>query len=147
MGPSTVLLILKSLLPFLKEILLKDRLLRELLLENKVATILAGCVFFLFILVAHVSDIATASAQDNATLKTTNSHLLESNKDLKDRVARLEEELRNLRGSPPSLEGPSEHHVPEPTEPVEKPQPVKKKKKPPQQSLRSQIELRFKTFE
>jgi len=145
-GSSTVLLVLKSLLPFLKEILLKDRLLRELLLENKVATILAGCVFFLFILVAHVSEIATESARANDGLKLTNSHLLESNQDLKDRVAKLEEELRELRLGPPSPEGPSEHHLPQPPEPVVQPKTAPKKKKQPQ-SLRSQIELRFKTFE
>ena len=142
MGSSTVFLILKSLLPFLKEILLKDRLLRELLAENKIASILAGCVLFLFLLVAHATSTADNANRENDRLKMSNEHLLESNKDLKARVEKLEAEVQKMRDRPPEPnEGPSEHHIPTNT-PTPKP-----KKKVKIQSLRTQIELRFKTFE
>lgn len=142
MGSSTVFLILKSLLPFLKEILLKDRLLRELLAENKIASILAGCVLFLFLLVAHATSTADNANRENDRLKMSNEHLLESNKELKVRVEKLEAEVQKLRDRPPEdAEGPSEHHIPTNT-PTHKP-----KKKVKVQSLRTQIELRFKTFE
>ena len=149
MGSSTVILILKSLLPLLKEFVLKDKLLRELLLENKIATILSGCVLFLFILFMHVSEIATNSAHANAELKQENAYLSKGNDELRVRVERLEEELRNLR-NPPAKEGPTEHHAeeasadppPQPAKPV-----VKRKPKPKAPSLRSKIENRFKSFQ
>lgn len=140
MGSSTVLLILKSLLPFLKEILLKDRLLRELLTENKLASILAGCVLFLFLLVVHATDTASATDRENDKLKMANEHLLGTNKELKERVDRLEDEMRKMRERPPEpTQGPSEHYQPIP--------PPRPKKKVKVQSLRTQIELRFKTYE
>ena len=147
MGSSTVILILKSLLPLLKEFVLKDKLLRELLLENKIATILSGCVLFLFILFMHVSSIATESAHANAELKQENAYLKKDNEDLKVRVERLEQELRDLRRMPT---GPTEHYAeetpveptPQPARPVTKPKP-----KPKAQSLRSKIENRFKSFQ
>lgn len=142
MGSSTVFLILKSLLPFLKEILLKDRLLRELLAENKIASILAGCVLFLFLLVAHATSTADNANRENDRLKMSNEHLVLSNKELKERVDKLEEEVRELRDRPPPpTQGPSEHHQSTPT-----PNP-KPKRKVKVQSLRTQIELRFKTYE
>lgn len=145
MGSSTVILILKSLLPLLKEFILKDKLLRETLLENKIATMLAGCVLFLFILVMHVSGLVTDAALTNGELKHENAYLKLGNDDLKARVGKMEEELRDLRRPPVTQPEPP----PEETPPEPNPQPVKTKSKPKpkQQSLRETIQLRFKSFE
>lgn len=142
MGSSTVILILKSLLPFMKEILFKDRLLRELFLENKIATILAGCVLFLFVLVAHVSEVASAAAHENARLAQANEYLTSTNTELRDRISKLEDRL-DAKG--PVGEGPTEHR--QPSKPTVKPQAVKPTKKRKDQSLKSYIERKFKALE
>lgn len=112
MPTSTLLLIAKSLWPFLKEIVLKDKGLRDLLVENKVASYLSGCLLFLFLLFLFTTSLADKNYDDAKRLAQDKSFNLETIKKNEERIANLEAEIKELRSSP---------KPPETTPPVDKP--------------------------
>lgn len=63
MSLSTLVLILRSLWPFVKEIVLRDKGLREFLLTNLTASMLAGCLVFVFLALYYISLIADTAVQ------------------------------------------------------------------------------------
>lgn len=96
MGGSTLLLILKSLLPLAKEIILKDKDLHAFLLDNKLASILSGCLIFLFVLFLYVSEVADKNSKELERLKISSSYEVKVNEELKARIAGLELDKANL---------------------------------------------------
>jgi len=79
----TILLVLKSLIPFLREIVLRDKGVKELLLSNKAASGLAVCLLVMFILFYYVKVVAdlthvrnTKLTEDAVVLQKTNSDQL-----------------------------------------------------------------------
>lgn len=147
MGSSTVLLVLKSLLPFIREILLKDKLLKELFLTNKLATAMTGCVAVLFVLFLHMSSRVDEGIHTNALLTQKSEFQEQTIKSLEARVATLSEDCK--RGYWTS-NSPTDHHTPEvepPTPPPSKPKLVKKKQTKAKESGKAQIAKRFKTFD
>ena len=88
----TWLLILKSLFPFLQELILKDKTFRELFTRNKLATFLLACLVLVFFLFLKVSDIADKAVSDNALAKQQSGYDSTLIADLKQRIVKLDEE-------------------------------------------------------
>lgn len=151
MGSSTILLILRSLLPFLKEVVFKDKVLKDILLENKLATALTGCVLFMFLLLMYSTDVADNAVGEASSLKQTNGFLTTQVTDLQQRVKDLEDERRGKYGGKSAMvEGPDSHHLPtpapDPLGPVKNPA-VKVRKVKADPSLKAYVESRLKSLE
>lgn len=151
MGSSTLFLILKSLFPFIREIILKDKVVKDIFLENKLATMLFGCVTFLFLLFLYVNGAADSAQNDLRDKTQENQQLAQQVTELKSKVDGLEEERTN-RGQQhphpippgPAPADPAEHHLPDRN--VSTPAPRGKQKRT-EGSLKFYIESRFKTFD
>lgn len=87
MSGSTIFLILKSLLPFLKEVFLEDKGLKDVLLANKPAALLACCLLFVFVLLVNVSAMASSAGDRIEELK----------KELENRQVTILENLDKIR--------------------------------------------------
>lgn len=159
MSSTTLMLIVKSLLPFLKEILLKDKGLRDLLAENLVATFLSGCLVFLFLLFMYTANLADKNYDEVRSLKQTLAHRDETIADLR---KQLDPPAGNGTPPPPTVDEPTEKPAdaqvtapptstesrPQQSQPPPTNQPVKTEKKPrATQSLKSYAESRLKKFE
>lgn len=82
-----LLALFRSLLPFAKEAMYGNKELRQLLFANKTATVLAGCLLFVF-----------------ALLVQTNSHVVESDKKLHITEKHLQDMMIALRTyTPPNV--------------------------------------------
>ncbi|MNQ06255.1 hypothetical protein D3C85_190050 [compost metagenome] len=121
----TILLVLKSLFPFLKEIVLRDKGVRELLLSNKAATGLAACLLVMFVLFYYVKVVADLTHVRNTKLTTELVELKKTNSDQLELIGVLEGRLKARPMKPaPTTPNPS---------PPERPtaaQPPKQKGKP-----------------
>lgn len=74
MSGSTLLLIVKSILPLAREIILKDKNLKAFVFSNKVGSILFGCLVFLFVAFVYVAEIADNNSRELEKLKFTNGY-------------------------------------------------------------------------
>jgi hypothetical protein len=90
----TILLVLKSLFPFLKEIVLRDKGVKELLLSNKAATGLAACLLVMFILFYYVKVVADLTHARNTKLTTEMVEIKKANDDQKLLISVLEGRLK-----------------------------------------------------
>lgn len=90
----TILLVLKSLFPFLKEIVLRDKGVKELLLSNKAATGLAACLLVMFILFYYVKVVADLTHARNTKLTTEMVEIKKANDDQKLLITVLEGRLK-----------------------------------------------------
>lgn len=118
----TILLVLKSLFPFLKEIVLRDKGVKELLLSNKAATGLAVCLLVMFILFYYVKVVADLTHARNTKLTT---EMVEINKTVSDQqllITVLQDRLK-ARPSIPTTPSP-----PTPDHPTAAPPPKQKGK-------------------
>jgi hypothetical protein len=122
----TILLILKSLFPFLKEIVLKDKGVKELLRSNKAATGLAVCLLVMFVLFYYVKVVADLTHARNTKLTTEMVELKKTNGDQKLLISELEGRLKKVR---PAIPAPTTPH-PSPPERPTAAQPPKQKGKP-----------------
>ena len=152
---STLILIVKSLWPFLKEILLKDKGLRDLIAENVVATFLCGCLLFLFMLFVYTANLADKNFDLANGLKRDLEHRDESIASLTARLEAADSELKKLREGPkapptpavsssPAEQKTPEPHVPKPDRPPTSPARPSSKPKDPSGSLKSYVESRLK---
>lgn len=119
----TILLVLKSLFPFLREIVLRDKGVRELLLSNKAATGLAAFLLVMFVLFYYVKVVADLTHARNTKLMTEIVELKKTDSDQKLLIGVLEARLK-ARPAAPTTPSPS---------PPERPtaiQPPKQKGKP-----------------
>lgn len=109
MSTSTLVLILKSLYPFLREILLKDKGLQDLLLGNKLATILSACLLFVFIVCLYMNEVANNAFAQVKSLTQANASLIETNAEKSTRITDLEDKNWQLqwgKGSKPPAAAP-----------------------------------------
>lgn len=148
----TILLILKSIFPFLREWFLKEKALQEIVAQNKLACFLLCCILVMFAVFIRVSDSADKVFDD---LNTTNQQLGFNSTlidDLRNRVVTLEGEKKQLMDHALG-KGPAPKDIPEPpSEAVPQtlqlqPDPAKSpkkdppvKSKPPAQRTRREIE-------
>jgi hypothetical protein len=121
----TILLVLKSLFPFLREIVLRDKGVKELLLSNKAATGLAACLVVMFILFYYVKVVADLTHARNIKLTEAAVVLQKTNDDQKLLISVLEGRLK-ARPTAPSTPTPSPPPPDRPTANV----PPKQKGKP-----------------
>lgn len=96
MSGSTLILILKSLLPFAKEIFLKDKDLKEFLLENKIATALSLCLICVFLLFLYMSEVADKALDEVKQLKQSSAYQETVNSELRSRVTEMKTQISNL---------------------------------------------------
>lgn len=99
----TLILILKSVLPFLKEMLLKDKTLKAILFGNLLATALVVSLIFVFIMILYVSNAASRHIETIAILKAENERITarliirnDENLGLSKQVGELEEKLKQF---------------------------------------------------
>jgi hypothetical protein len=90
----TILLVLKSLFPFLREIVLRDKGVKELLLSNKAATGLAACLVVMFILFYYVKVVADLTHARNVKLTEEAVVLQKTNDDQKLLIDVLQSRLK-----------------------------------------------------
>jgi len=143
---TTLLLILKSLFPLAREIILKDKDLRAFLLDNKLASILSGCLIFLFVLFLYISEVADSALKDLDRLKFVYEHQSRTVEELKERNAALEKDKQSLlealnNREPP--QSPTNHHQP----PDAKPPRRTRSKLPDDVSIKFYIEQRLRSLE
>ncbi|MNP96506.1 hypothetical protein D3C85_90910 [compost metagenome] len=110
MALSTLLLLLKSLFPFLKEILLRDKTLKAFVGDNKTATFLLSILVLVFILFLAVVDVLSDKNKELEKMKEsgvfTTPHLEDANK----RIKELEDQLKLCRPVQPDRAGQGNHH-------------------------------------
>lgn len=90
----TILLVLKSLFPFLREIVLRDKGVKELLLSNKAATGLAACLVVMFVLFYYVKVVADLTHARNIKLTEDAAVLQKTYDDQKLLIVVLEGRLK-----------------------------------------------------
>jgi len=161
---STLMLIVKSLWPFLKEILLKDKGFRDLIAENVVATFLSGCLLALFALFVYTANLADKNFDEVNRLTQDAGHTAKIVEDQKHTIEVQAEELKKFRERYPTPLAVEPQPVvkptaPEPTSHTPEPIPVKPdrpptrptrpsiKPKDPQGSLKSYVEQRLNKLE
>lgn len=96
----TILLVLKSLFPFLREIVLRDKGVKELLLSNKAATGLAACLVVMFVLFYYVKVVADLTHGRNIKLTEDAVVLQKTNDDQKLLIGVLEGRLKARPANP-----------------------------------------------
>lgn len=149
MSGSTLLLILKSLFPFAKELILKDKDLSTFLLTNKLASIMLGCLIFLFVIFVYVSEVADGALKEVEKQKFTSGYQAANIIDLKAQLEHLSDDKLMLMdqlkkcGVPPatSLEAPSTHV------PTARIKAGKTKDKQVNEGLKSYIDARLRALE
>lgn len=146
MSGTTLLLILKSLFPLAREIILKDKDLRAFLLDNKLASILSGCLIFLFVLFLYISEVADSALKDLDRLKFVYEHQSRTVEELKERNAALEKDKQSLLDAlnnrePP--QSPTNHHQPSDAKPPRR----TRSKLPDDVSIKFYIEQRLRSLE
>lgn len=134
----TILLILKSLFPFLREVVFRDKGLRELLLSNKAATGLACCLLVMFLLFYYVKVVAELTHNRNLMLTAEVTALKKEIDDKKLLIDELSVPLKNR----PLNTRPTANHTPRDPPPVVTPKP-----KPKKSSLRDYAMGRLKTID
>lgn len=162
----TILLILKSIFPFLREWFLKEKALQEIVAQNKLACFLLCCILVMFVVFIRVSDSANKVFDD---LNTTNQQLGFNTTviaDLRERVVTLEGEKKQLmehalgKGpAPKDVTPPPSEAVPQTlqlqSDPEKNPKKELPKGKPPatrtrrdteEKSLREYVEEQLKTL-
>lgn len=92
---TTAYLIFRSAFPFIKEVLLEDKGLKELLLGNKPALLLALCLLFVFVLLADTTGQVGELVDKNKKLTSDNGVLVQTVAEQKTRITTLEESLRH----------------------------------------------------
>lgn len=132
----TILLILKSLFPFLREVVFRDKGLRELLLSNKAATGLACCLLVMFFLFYYVKVVAELTHARNLVLITEATAL---RKEIDDKQLLIDKLSTPLKNRP----------VPTTTHPAPKDPPATtvSKPKPKKPSLRDYAMGRLKSID
>lgn len=109
MALSTLLLLLKSLFPFLKEILLRDKTLKAFVGDNKTATFLLSILVLVFILFLAVVDVLSVKNKELEKMKEsgafTTPHLEDANK----RIKELEDQLKLCRPVQPDVSQGNHH--------------------------------------
>lgn len=98
----TILLVLKSLFPFLREIVLRDKGVKELLLSNKAATGLAACLVVMFVLFYYVKVVADLTHARNIKLTEDAAVLQKTYDDQKLLIVVLEGRLKAKPVAPPT---------------------------------------------
>lgn len=96
MSGTTLLLILKSLFPLAREVILRDKDLRAFLLDNKLASVLFGCLIFLFVLFMYISGVADSALKEIDRLKLTSQHQVSTIDDLRERNTALQRDKESL---------------------------------------------------
>lgn len=162
----TILLILKSIFPFLREWFLKEKALQEIVAQNKLACFLLCCILVMFVVFIRVSDSANKVFDD---LNTANQQLGFNTTiiaDLRGRVVTLEGEKKQLMDhalgkgpAPTDVTPPPSEAVPQTLQLQPDPQKTPKKEapksKPPatrarrdteEKSLREYVEEQLKTL-
>ena len=104
MALSTLLLLLKSLFPFLEEMLLRDKTLKAFVYDNKTATFLSTILVIVFIIFLYVVSELGAATAEIQKMKDSGSYTTPSLEDANKRIKELEDQLKEKK--PP---------VPEPT--------------------------------
>lgn len=135
----TILLVLKSLFPFLREIVLKDKGVKELLLSNKAATGLAACLLMMFFLFYYVKVVADLTHARNIKLTEDAAVLEKTNADQQLLITTLEGRLKGR----PASSAPSTPDPPPPDHPTAMPPPKQKGK----QSLKDYAIGKLKTID
>lgn len=147
MSGTTLLLILKSLFPLAREIILKDKDLRAFLLDNKLASILSGCLIFLFVLFLYISEVADTALKELDRLKFVYEHQVRTVEELKERNAALEMDKQSLLKALNTREPPQSptNHQHQP--PDAKPPRRTRSKLPDDVSIKFYIEQRLRSLE
>lgn len=133
----TFLLILKSLFPFLREWFLKEKALQEIVAQNKLACFLIACILVVFLIFIKVSGNADKVYDELAVANQQLGYNATVIADLRERIATLEGEKKQLmehafgKGHPPPADvtPPPSDQVP-PTLTIQ-PDPLKSPKKDP----------------
>lgn len=147
----TILLILKSIFPFLREWFLKEKALQEIVAQNKLACFLLCCILVMFVVFIRVSDSANKVFDD---LNTANQQLGFNTTiiaDLRERGVTLEGEKKQLMDhalgkgpTPKDVTPPPSEAVPQTLQlqpdPDKNPKKDPIKGKPPAQRARREIE-------
>lgn len=97
MALSTLLLLLKSLFPFLKEILLRDKTLKAFVGDNKTATFLLSILVLVFILFLAVVDILSDKINELEKVKESGVFTTPQLEDANKRIKELEDQLKLCR--------------------------------------------------
>lgn len=140
----TLLLVLKSLFPFLREIIFKDKGVREFLLGNKPATGLAACLLVMFLLFYYAKLVAEFTHVRNTALTAENATLVKSNADQLVLIGVLEDRLSKKATFKVAV--PVQQPTPTPTTPP-KPDAVTHKPREPKPSMRTYVIGRFKSID
>lgn len=163
----TFLLILKSLFPFLREWFLKEKALQEIVAQNKLACFLIACILVVFLIFVKVSENADKAYDDLTTANQQLGYDKTVIDDLRERVATLEGEKKQLmehafgKGNPPpkDVTPPPSDQVPPtltiqpdpqkspPKDPVKTPVPADRPRRhTPDKSLKDYVEDQLKNL-
>lgn len=129
---GTAFLVLKSLFPFIREIVLKDKTLRSILFGNLLATFLIGALIFMFCLLMYISSVASTALESIRGFERETETLTERLEEKDEQVMELSKENGELharlktwstgvpRTSPDSTAPPkvAPPHKPQPKPPV-----------------------------
>jgi hypothetical protein len=130
-----------------REIILKDKDLRAFLLDNKLASILSGCLIFLFVLFLYISEVADSALKERDRLKFVYEHQTRTVEELKERIVALEKDkqslLDSLRNREPPPQSPTNHHQSSDAKPPRRP----RSKSPDDISIKFYIEQRLRSLE
>lgn len=95
MSATTIILLLKTLLPFLKELLLREKCFREFISANQTAVMMAFCLLFVLGIVQYLANYAT-----QADIELEKARM--ANEQLNSRIAEFTKNLPSSAGAPPS---------------------------------------------
>lgn len=140
----TILLVLKSLFPFLREVVFRDKGVKEFLLSNKTATGLAACLLMMFFLFYYVKVVAEITHAKNVELQGQVTELQGTVEEQRLWIGTLEQRLKDKK--PRVQSGPSPTPVPPPLERQPATTPPKSKH-PPKQSLKDYAIGRLKAID
>lgn len=143
----TILLVLKSLFPFLREVVFRDKGVKEFLLSNKTATGLAACLLVMFLLFYYVKVVAEMTHAKNVELQGQVTELQGTIDEQKLWIGTLEGRLKDKKPrtqpTPPPTPAPPTPTIPE-RQPATAPP---KSKHPPKQSLKDYAIGRLKAID
>lgn len=140
---TTVLLVLKSLFPFMREVVLRDKGAKEFLLSNKTATGLAACLLVMFVLFYYVKVVADLTHERHVALLGRFTEQEQLVKDQNLLIETLQDRLKNRPEPAPTPKQPDPT-----TPPIERPQAyTPPKSKHPKQSLKDYAIGRLKAID
>jgi type IV secretory pathway VirB10-like protein len=120
---STLLLLLKSVWPFLEEVLLKDKTFKAFVSDNKTATFLSTILLIVFIIYLYTVGMLSEKTEEIQKMKDTGIYTSPSLEDANKRIKELEDQLKEKKPPipeptpttadvpPPTTPTPTEHHT------------------------------------